>query len=161
MVSTDGGLSFGQSQVLGNDNWQINACPHSGPQVFSRDETVYATWYSGASGREGIRLTRLDKLQTPELIAGYQCTHPQISGWPDGRLALAWEELVGEAPDAYRRIMVRLYSATGQTSTMPLTAAGELTSLPVLLPTQAGLLVAYQVWHGQQTSVSIKQIPFL
>lgn len=160
VVSTDGGRSFSQPTVLGNDNWQINACPHSGPQLYVRDEAVYATWYSGATGREGIRLARLDKPQAPELIPGEQRTHPQITGWADGRLAMVWEELVGEAPDAYRQTMVRTIAPNGESKTIALTASGELTSLPVLLPTATGLLVAYQVWEGQGTRVSLKRVPF-
>ncbi|WP_198174934.1 sialidase family protein [Spirosoma arboris] len=159
-VSTDGGQSFSQPTVLVNDNWQINACPHSGPQLFVQDEAVYATWYSGTSNHAGIRLARLDKSQTPELIAGSNRTHPQLTGWPDGRLAMVWEELVGEAPDAYRQTMVRIYAANGEFRTKALTATGELTSLPVLLPTSTGLLVAYQVWQGQSTSVLVKRVPF-
>ncbi|GAB4029083.1 sialidase family protein [Spirosoma gilvum] len=160
VVSTDGGQSFSQPTILANDNWQINACPHSGPQLFVHDEAVYATWYSGASGHEGIRLTRLDAPQSPEFILGPQRTHPQLTGWADGRLALVWEELIGEAPNAYRQTMLRTYTANGKSRTVALTAAGELTSLPVLLPTEKGLLVAYQVWHGQETSVTLKQISF-
>ncbi|MBN8822325.1 MULTISPECIES: sialidase family protein [unclassified Spirosoma] len=160
VVSTDGGQSFSRPAVAGYDNWQINACPHSGPQLFVRDEAVYATWYSGASGHEGIRLTRLDKLQSPELILGPQRTHPQLTGWADGRLALVWEELIGEAPNAYHQILLRTYAPDGKSRTVALTAPGELTSLPVLLPTEKGLLVAYQVWHGQDTSVTLKQISF-
>ncbi|WP_338874440.1 hypothetical protein WBJ53_02365 [Spirosoma sp. SC4-14] len=160
VVSTDGGQSFSKPQLLGHDHWEINACPHSGPQLFARNETVYATWYSGASGSEGIRLAQLDKPQTPELTAGAQRTHPQITGWPDGRMAMVWEELIGEAPDAYRQTMVRTYTASGQSHTIPLSKAGELTSLPVLLPTSNGLLIAYQVWKGQESSVTLMQFPF-
>lgn len=160
VVSVNNGQSFSSPKVLVNDDWQINACPHSGPQLFVRDEAVYATWYSGASKHEGIRLARLDKPQTPEFITGANRTHPQVTGWADGRMAMVWEELVGEAPDAYRQTMVRTYASTGESKTIALTAAGELTSLPVLLPTATGLLVAYQVWQGQNTSVLLKRVPF-
>lgn len=160
VVSADGGRSFSRPQGLGNDGWQINACPHSGPQLFVRDEAVYATWYSGAGHQPGIRLARLDKPQVTDLIAGAHRTHPQLAGWADGRLAMVWEEMIGEAPDGYRQTMARIYSATGASRTIALTAAGELTSLPVLLPTPTGLLVAYQVWQGQGTRVLLKQVPF-
>lgn len=160
VVSTDNGLSFSPPNVLVHDDWQINACPHSGPQLFVRDEAVYATWYSGASEHAGIRLARVDKPQATKFIAGAQRTHPQVTGWADGRLAIVFEELVGEAPDAYRQTMVRTYMANGESRTMALTAPGELTSLPVLLPTPDGLLVAYQSWQGQSTSVIVKRVPF-
>ena len=160
VVSTDGGRSFSQPKTLGNDRWQIDGCPHSGPQLYNQGGIVYATWYSGAAGQEGIRLARLDGLTQPERIAGPQLQHPQLTGWADVRMAMVYEELIGEAPDTYRQVVLRLYPVKSRPKTVVLTPAGERTSLPVLLPTADGLLVAYQVWQEQDTRVTLKRIPF-
>lgn len=160
VVSADGGQSFSQPKTLGDDRWNVNACPHSGPQLVAQGELVYATWYSGASGREGVRMARLDQPDQLALLPGAHRTHPQLGSGGANRMALAWEEMVGEAPDGYRQVMVRMTSETRGRQTVPVSTPGELTSLPVLLSADTGLLVAYQVWMGQESQVVLKRIPF-
>lgn len=161
VVSADAGQSFSKPALLNSDNWVINACPHAGPQLYAQGETVYAAWYSGEKTRPGVRLTRLNGSQTlMDFIEGPQTKHPQVTGWPDGRLALAWENLVGEGEEAYRQIWLRTYPPTGPVRTVALTPEGQVASDPALLPTPDGLLAAWQVWEGPTPRLIVKHFLF-
>lgn len=161
VVSSDNGQSFSKPQVAGNDGWAVNACPHAGPQLHVQNEARFATWYSGAAKREGVRVVRLDGGQSAiDFVPGAQVKHPQLTGLANGQLALVWESLVGEGDDAYRQLWLRTYAPTGGKQTVALTAPGQMCSHPVLLPTPNGLLVAYQIWEGTSTRIMMKHFLF-
>ncbi len=56
MTSTDNAETFGKSQILHNDQWKIQGCPHSGAvsTIFGKN-ALYA-WYSGTEKEGGLRL---------------------------------------------------------------------------------------------------------
>lgn len=56
MTSTDNGLTFSKSQILHNDQWKINGCPHSGAISTVFGQSALITWFSGAESEKGIRL---------------------------------------------------------------------------------------------------------
>lgn len=49
-VSSDGGASFTSGYNLDQLNWNINACPSSGPDGFILNNTLYSTNMNGSSG---------------------------------------------------------------------------------------------------------------
>lgn len=56
MVSTDNALTFSKSQILHNDAWKINGCPHSGAVASTSGKGALFAWFSGAEKESGIRL---------------------------------------------------------------------------------------------------------
>ena len=56
MVSTDNALTFSKSQILHNDEWKINGCPHSGAVSSTSGKGALFAWFSGAEKESGIRL---------------------------------------------------------------------------------------------------------
>ncbi|GAA4471100.1 sialidase family protein [Nibrella saemangeumensis] len=151
--SADGGRTFSKPTVIYADHWQLNACPHSGIQLVAAGNEVLATWYSGKEGEAGLRLTRvgqqtlLEKPQTSAMKA------PQLAVLADNRLALCWEEWVGEGPGAYRKIGLKYLGADGASQPVYLTRPGEIATQPTLLATKQGLLLAYTRLQGASSAL--------
>jgi len=49
-ISTNGGVSFPAGMEVDNTNWNISACPSSGPDGVIVDDTLYSAYMSGAGG---------------------------------------------------------------------------------------------------------------
>ena len=56
MVSTDNAETFSKSQILYQDGWKINGCPHSGAVSSTAGKGALISWFSGADSEKGIRL---------------------------------------------------------------------------------------------------------
>ncbi len=56
MISTDNAETFSKSQILHNDEWKINGCPHSGAVSSTSGKGALFAWYSGTEKESGIRL---------------------------------------------------------------------------------------------------------
>ena len=54
--STDNGATFSKPQIVHNDGWKINGCPHSGAISSSYGKGALIAWFSGAETETGIRL---------------------------------------------------------------------------------------------------------
>ena len=56
MTSTDNGLTFSKPQIIYNDGWKIEGCPHNGAisSVFGKSALI--AWYSGAEKESGVKL---------------------------------------------------------------------------------------------------------
>lgn len=59
-VSNDNGKTFSSPVCFSGDNWNINGCPHNGPDVVSDEANIYAVWFTGAS-ESGVYFAKLDK----------------------------------------------------------------------------------------------------
>lgn len=56
ITSTDNGATFSKPQIVHNDGWKINGCPHSGAISSSYGKGALIAWFSGAETESGIRL---------------------------------------------------------------------------------------------------------
>ena len=56
MISTDNAETFSKSQILHNDEWKINGCPHSGAVSSIAGKGALFAWFSGTEKERGIRL---------------------------------------------------------------------------------------------------------
>jgi BNR repeat-like domain len=56
MTSTDNGETFSKPQIVHNDGWKINGCPHNGAISSVRGKSALIAWFSGAETESGIRL---------------------------------------------------------------------------------------------------------
>ncbi|WP_128547018.1 sialidase family protein [Larkinella soli] len=159
-TSADGGRTFSRPQLVRADHWQIDACPHSGPQLVAAPGGVLATWYSGREGEAGIRLAGLgreDLLEKPRTSA---MKFPQVAVLTDGRTTLCWEEWVGEGPGAYRKIGLKYFDKTGKAlSERYLTPTGETAAQSTLLATPTGLLLAYTRLGETTSTLTLITLP--
>jgi hypothetical protein len=56
MTSKDNGETFSKPQIVHNDGWKINGCPHNGAISSVHGKSALIAWYSGAETESGIRL---------------------------------------------------------------------------------------------------------
>lgn len=150
VVSGDGGRSFGPPQRVYADNWKIQACPHSGPQFAATPTGMQITWYSGVDGSAGVRLARLDDGKLLHEPTTSNMKFPQVAALPDGHTALVWSEWVGEAPDTYQKIGLKV-----GTQVQYLTPPGDLATYPTVTAAGDGLLVAWQQLVGTSTQIVV------
>lgn len=54
LTSTDNGTSFSQPNLVSEDNWKINACPHNGPSVTKYGSEFSAIWLTGGNEKPGV-----------------------------------------------------------------------------------------------------------
>ncbi len=53
--TTDGGKSFGERVIVSDDQWQLHACPVSGPAMSESNGKLTVTWYTaGNAGEAGL-----------------------------------------------------------------------------------------------------------
>jgi BNR repeat-like domain len=56
LISTDDGETFSKSQIVYNDGWKIQGCPHNGAVSTVQGKSALVAWYSGSETEAGIRL---------------------------------------------------------------------------------------------------------
>lgn len=93
-VSTDGGKTFTTPQRINDDNWVLNACPHTGPAMAENNQGLHFTWYTGGS-RKGSYYKR--SINNGQSFEGYDSisvkgSHPQLTSLHNGELVIAWDE---------------------------------------------------------------------
>jgi Neuraminidase (sialidase) len=107
MTSTDNGATFSKPEIVHNDGWKINGCPHSGAVSSSYNKSTLVAWYSGAETESGIRLVtgKGKKLfvvndpsaKNPSLMADAQTAVMMWELAPmDKQTGLAFRKIVGE-----------------------------------------------------------------
>lgn len=60
LTSTDNGETFSQSQIIHDDAWKIQGCPHSGAASVPHGKSALVAWFSGAEAEPGVRLVTQD-----------------------------------------------------------------------------------------------------
>lgn len=56
MTSTDNGTNFSKPQIIYNDGWKIEGCPHNGAISSIFGKSALVAWYSGAEKESGVKL---------------------------------------------------------------------------------------------------------
>lgn len=154
-VSTDGGKTFTQPQLVYKDRWKINACPHTGPSMAQSGSDFFVTWFSGKSETHeaGVRIVKLgeEKLFSSNLTV--RAKHPQIADL-NGNVAIVWDESIEKNGEFFTKIALRIIDKNGKETTAYLTGDYENATYPVLLPASNGLLLAYE-WQAKGTEKSV------
>ncbi len=100
-ISTDGGNSFTNGFNVDQSNWNLNACPSTGPDGIIIGNSLYAVFMNGASGTPRAFLSESDILSggaSPAFLGGSipgltQQNYPRIA--TDGTAAaIVWKQVV-------------------------------------------------------------------
>jgi len=113
MASTDGGQHFGTPGRVSVDEWQLAGCPDDGPAL-TVDATgtahiVWPTVIDGPTPEGAIFYASSRDLKTfsarvrVTTLGGPRAMHPQVMAGTDGRVYIAWDEVIG----GVRRAAVR------------------------------------------------------
>ncbi len=137
---------------LSHDQWQIDACPHHGPDI-SIDAGVWHTvWFNNAPQRHGLFYARStdrgERFSTPLPVGNYEAaaSHPAVLGIGE-RVWLAWKEFDGERTQL---LVQRSYDGGANWSEPDVlaTTAGR-SDHPQLLGHQDEAFVSWQTaWEG-------------
>ena len=102
MTSKDNGATFSKPQIVHNDGWKINGCPHSGAVSSTHGKSALVAWYSGAETESGIRLVtqegkKLFVLDDPSVKNPSLMSSSQVS-------AMLWEQGKDKTQLVFRKI---------------------------------------------------------
>jgi hypothetical protein len=153
-ISRDGGRTFAGAQRLSEDRWQLAGCPDDGPAlavdgaggihavwptVIGGEKPEGAIFYAASrDGRSFSPRTRIPTLGSPKPM------HPQIVAYGAGKLAVAWDEVIGGVRQASMRAI--RFDGAGRPvfgATVRLGTPGAPSSYPVLVSTPEGLLAIF------------------
>jgi hypothetical protein len=148
MVKFDNRTKPGKVIRFSHDHWQIDACPHHGPDLsISKDGTYHLVWFNNAPERHGLFYARTHdqgKSFSESLSFGNykaQAAHPQVLN--QGKIIfLAWKEFDGKQSTLY----MMKSSDSGHTWSEPHAIVKTTVSSdhPLLISDGKS---AYVVWH--------------
>lgn len=99
--TTDAGATFSAGVIVGEDNWQINACPVSGAALSGDAEKINVVWYTaGTAGKAGVySATSTDggRSFAPRILIDPEATSvtPVLPGSESGGTFLVYSLAVG------------------------------------------------------------------
>lgn len=102
-ASADGGSTYQSGGLLDPTNWNLNACPATGPDAYIAGDSVRYVWMSGASNGSKVNLcsAALSDFALSTMVKvhpGQPSTtmqnYPRIAGGGD-TLGVVWEQMVG------------------------------------------------------------------
>jgi hypothetical protein len=150
MTSTDNAYSFSKSEIVYNDGWKIQGCPHSGAISTA---SGYKSWYSGENKESGIRLVAKNG---KKLFVLDNAAKNQYLVDSKNSTVILWEQNSTESnvsSIAYRKIMGEKYSETKWIEGT--TNATNVVSIGV----NNKLLVAYEVkLANKRNTITLKTI---
>jgi hypothetical protein len=164
-TSRDGGRTFSDPVRVSEDGWEINGCPDDGPAVVAdAGGTAHVVWPTVmvangalegaifyASTRDGRTFTKRLRLPT---AGSPKPSHPQVVVDRDGRLIVAWDEVIG----GRRTVMARSIGRAGARPIEPgrqpllLEAAG---AYPVLAATTRGVVAAWTAGGAEGSAIAV------
>jgi BNR repeat-like domain len=165
--SEDGGKTFAEPVIVGNDQWVYPSCPHRpasiGVDVQGR---VYVAWYTeGADETPAVYFTTSDDRgrtfsakQMMNFSKGTFPDHPQMAVDPAGRVVLLWEEL----SPVRQEIVMSVSLDRGQTFSRPQKMNEKKSQSPTVSVNSKGLVAMAWKEHamsGHRLVLQTAQLP--
>ncbi len=148
-VSTDTGKTFSKATRISPDNWVINACPHSGPDMAVNRSGLHFVWYTMGGGSGIYYCHSSDNGKTfsarESVSDNPSAKHDQIVALPDGKLVIVWDESVKNGDNYHYRIGLQERDPEGKViKTAFITPDDEDAMFAALLPlNNDAVLTAY------------------
>jgi hypothetical protein len=94
ILSNDEGKTFSAPERISNDNWVINACPHTGPAMTENKDGLHFTWFTGGHDRGNYYSCspRNGKNFSDRLLVSATGSHPQVTAISDENVMITWDE---------------------------------------------------------------------
>ncbi|MGV3558607.1 sialidase family protein [Larkinella arboricola] len=154
--SKDNGKTFSQGQPLYKDNWQVKACPHSGPTSSTGGGKNLIAWFSGSSDAPGVRIVdqqgkRLFVLDDPTAKSAFLVSAPKSS-------ILLWEQSLASESGRVSTIGYKNISGDSNPTTQFVKESRHAMNASGLVIDNQ-LIVAYEaVNDNKKNSVALAQI---
>ncbi len=160
LTSTNSGATFEKQERIGEDNWVIRGCPHTGPTIAHSGEGIGVAWFT-MGGEKGIYFTTKDKKSNEFMqrtLLSHKIYHPQMIGAGDGNFVLATEE-ESEFNNLLNRIVLRLISSEGKVIRYPISEKGTNNEYPVIIRKKNGdLLIGWVETSGKNSKLVYQEI---
>ncbi|MDN4165024.1 sialidase family protein [Cytophagales bacterium LB-30] len=107
IVSTDQGKTFSKAQRIGADDWNISACPHTGPSIAASAQKVDFFWFTGAnpSGIYHSSTTDNGKSFSDRKLISEEGKHPQALALSSSLTMLLMDETFNEGSNYFNRVV--------------------------------------------------------
>jgi len=113
------------------DNWQVDACPHHGPDISISDETeeYHLVWFDNAEKRHGLFYMRMDKnnkQSAPIAFGNYKAgaSHPSVLT-KGNKVWLSWKEFDGKKESLWVQLSSDNGGSWGKAASIAETTAGS------------------------------------
>ena len=161
-VSIDGGKTFSSPRRISDDNWVLNACPHTGPAMAENNKGLHFAWFTGGSNK-GTYYTRTSdngKNFTPRDGISGLGSHPQIAALKNGELIIVWDESVTVGNYSVKRIGFQKRTDEGISSEkIFITPETSTASYPVVLPLDGhAFVIAYSRKSGDKNYIECQVV---
>src|SRR5262249_43921863 len=112
-VSQDGGQTFAAETRVANDDWQLTACPDSGPGLVAKGNRIYVAWLTeGREHKARIQFSWSDDpgktLHAPVLASEgiVDPNHARLQTSEDGNIVLAFQGREGQSQSGWEPVRV-------------------------------------------------------
>lgn len=147
MVSTDNGATFSKPEIIHNDGWKINGCPHSGAVSSTYGKSALVAWFSGAETETGVRLaTREGKKLF--VLEDASAKNPYLVDSPKSAVML-WEQ---NAENGVSKIAYRTIKNDKVSTTIWAEGTSNATNI-VALGVDSQVLMAYEVKQPNKKNI--------
>ena len=156
-VSRDGGATFAPLLRVHEDKWSINGCPDDGPAIaVDRSGITHLVWPTVLNGEEGALMYSSSRNGQPfappvrvPTLGSPKPSHPQIAADDNGRVMIAWDEVINGVRTAAGRDVVARGGRIAFGNVVKF--ADGASTYPVLASTSRGWLAVWTT--GGPTSV--------
>ncbi len=150
--STDNGETFSKPQIVHNDGWKINGCPHSGAISSTYGKGALIAWFSGAETETGIRLVTQEgkklfvlkeaSVKNPWIMAGSK------------QAVMLWEQ---SQADSKSQLVFRKINGDKVSETVAVDGTvNAINSTGLMLDNQ--LLLAHEVKRDKKNSLKVTTV---
>jgi hypothetical protein len=151
---------------VSNDNWSIEACPHSGARLTrTGDGSIWAAWSSGADGSLFVAASRDGgkTFSARQRIGGGQgrlARHPEIAELSPGRIIIAYERprVASSAGhgghDTRSEIVTRIFDGRTWSAEHDLGDG----SYPRIARSATGTVLSFTRWRAHSPSIVVRDL---
>jgi hypothetical protein len=162
IISTDGGKTFSAPKRISEDNWVLNACPHTGPTMTENNDGIHFAWFTGGKDKGAYYTSSTDNGQSfhHKDSVSVKGSHPQIASCANGDLLIVWDEMNMIGNKMGKRIGVQKRTADGKALAKEyITSDDSNAGFPVVSSVSGNsFVVAYSVQKDDRSFVSYKII---
>jgi hypothetical protein len=152
-TSRNGGKDFTTPVKLSQDDWVIDACPHTGASLSSESNMMYAAWYTEGNGTGIYYSTRShnDFSFGPRQLISNRGRRPQLSASDKG-VVVVWEENAESDGKTFTSIHYQVMKGL-EVKEGVLSPAEANAFLPVVTSTEDGFVVAFLMESESEVGV--------
>lgn len=162
IVSTDGGKTFSAPKRINEDNWVLNACPHTGPAMTENSEGLHFAWFTGAKDKGCYYTKTTDNGKSFSMRDSVSAfgSHPQIAALKNGALLIVWDETHVSGNKPLKRIGIQRRNEQGKSEGKDyLTSENTDASYPVIASVnENAAIIAYSKQEKEKAFIAYQTV---